>query len=211
MPQAFISYASADGDFAELTRNKLEWAGLQVWVDQGQLRAGEEWRNAIDDGIASSGSLIVVISTASSKSPYVTYEWAFALGKGKKIVPILLDPVDMHPRLEIFQYLDFSHRQNRPWDEFIQELKHTAEPRKKGAGPTGAQRETTNADYGIAKDQILEYLNEKKINLVSFEAVRTYIDPAYDDDFLMEVIRRHRGDLLRRVLEGGAKPGVGRK
>jgi len=30
---------------------KLEREGIQVWVDDQTIRAGDEWRNAIDEGI----------------------------------------------------------------------------------------------------------------------------------------------------------------
>ncbi len=56
--QAFMSYASTDAIFADLAKMKLKEAGVQVWIDQGALRAGEEWRNAIDEGISSSDVLM---------------------------------------------------------------------------------------------------------------------------------------------------------
>lgn len=86
MPQAFISYESSDANFADLLKLKLKDAGIDVWLDHGALRAGEEWRNAIDAGISSSEALLVVITPRSCKSPYVTYEWSFALGKGIRVI-----------------------------------------------------------------------------------------------------------------------------
>ena len=70
MAQAFISYASEDSIFADLVRMKLRDAGIDVWIDERQLRAGEEWRKAIDEGITSSGVVVVILTPASSKSYY---------------------------------------------------------------------------------------------------------------------------------------------
>jgi TIR domain len=49
MPQVFISYASHDAIFADLTKMKLHAASIQVWLDTGALHAGAEWRKAIDE------------------------------------------------------------------------------------------------------------------------------------------------------------------
>ena len=58
----------------------------------------------------------------STKSPYVTYEWAFALGNGKTIIPILIEDCEVHPRINILQYLDFKEGK-RPWDKLIERIK----------------------------------------------------------------------------------------
>jgi hypothetical protein len=62
MAQAFMSYASKDAIFADLARMKLEDAGIQVWIDDDALRAGDEWRNAIDQGISSTDVLLVMLT-----------------------------------------------------------------------------------------------------------------------------------------------------
>jgi CheY-like chemotaxis protein len=122
MPQAFMSYASEDAIFADLAKMKLNQAGVNVWIDRGALHAGEEWRNAIDVGISSSDVLLVIITPESCRSPYVTYEWAFALGKGIKVIPVLLKDSDTHPRLAVLQYLDFRNQRTLPWRELAQEI-----------------------------------------------------------------------------------------
>jgi CheY-like chemotaxis protein len=122
MAQAFMSYASKDAIFADLARMKLEDAGIQVWIDDGALRAGEEWRNAIDEGISSADVLLVMLTPQSCQSPYVTYEWAFALGKGIKVIPLLLEECEIHPRLAVVQYLDFRNQRTGPWQKLAKEI-----------------------------------------------------------------------------------------
>lgn len=132
MAQAFMSYSSKDAIFADLARMKLEGAGVQVWIDHDALRAGEEWRNAIDEGISSSDVLLVMLTPHSCQSPYVTYEWAFAIGKGIKVIPLLLDDCDIHPRLAVLQHLDFRNQRKGPWEELVKEIvKHSAASKAK--------------------------------------------------------------------------------
>src|SRR5262245_43740327 len=125
MGQVFISYASDDMVFMDLARMKLKEAGIQVWIDQSGVRAGDEWRQALDDAISSSQVVLAVITPESFKSAYVTYEWAFALGKGIKVIPVLYkgNTGDIHPRLAVLQYLDFRDTRAMPWDRLFKEIK----------------------------------------------------------------------------------------
>ena len=133
-PKIFISYSSADSDFAELMKMKLEGSDIIVWRDIHEIAAGEEWRNEIDFGLLSSDILIVLLTKNSAKSSYVTYEWAWAMGNGKNIIPILIEPCEIHPRIKVLQYLDFQDRK-RPWNTLIERV--TALHAKKSNSTSG--------------------------------------------------------------------------
>lgn len=120
-PKAFISYASEDRDFAELIKMKLESKGVEIWSDIHKIQPGDEWRKQIDYGLLNSDVVIVLLNTNSAKSSYVTYEWAFALGNGKKIIPLLLEECEIHPRMSVLQFVDFQH-QKRPWDQVVNRI-----------------------------------------------------------------------------------------
>ena len=94
----------------------------RVWVDTDGLRGGEEWRKNIDKAIRVASAVIVVLTPEAKLSEYVTYEWAFAVGAEVKVIPILLKQTNIHPRLELLQYLNFANRQNRPWEKLIEAL-----------------------------------------------------------------------------------------
>jgi hypothetical protein len=122
MPKVFISYSSSDSDFAELAKLKLQERDIEIWLDQGELHPGDDWRDGIDEGLLSSDALIVLLSEKSSASAYVTFEWAYALGKGAKVIPVQLQKAETHPRLEALQYLDFTNPRVRPWDKLYEEI-----------------------------------------------------------------------------------------
>jgi CheY-like chemotaxis protein len=122
MAHVFISYKREDVDFAENVSSRLEREGSDVWADS-KIAAGEEWRNAIDVAIRNSVALIVIMTPEAKASEYVTYEWAFAWGIGIKVIPIMLRPTTLHPRLEALQYLDFTNIKSRPWDRLIEEVR----------------------------------------------------------------------------------------
>jgi hypothetical protein len=62
------------------------------------------------------------MSPDSINSHYVTYEWAFAHGLGKPIIPLLYQKTDLHKKLSDLQYLDFTHRTIRPWDQLFERI-----------------------------------------------------------------------------------------
>ena len=115
----FVSYASEDSVFAELVKMKLNEAKLDVWLDQDKLDAGEEWRNEIDLGINESQAIILILTPHACKSEYVTYEWAYALGRKKNIIPLMYKKSKIHPRLSGMQYLDFTNNGKGPWDKLL--------------------------------------------------------------------------------------------
>ncbi|MGD1892588.1 MAG: TIR domain-containing protein [Cyclobacteriaceae bacterium] len=120
-PKVFISYSSSDNDFAELMKMKLEQSSINVWRDVHEISAGEVWRNEIDYGLLNSDTIIVILNKNSANSSYVTYEWSFALGNGKNIIPILMEECEIHPRMKVLQYFDFKG-QKRPWDKLIDRI-----------------------------------------------------------------------------------------
>jgi hypothetical protein len=123
----FISYKTEDVDFAENVKSRLKEAGFTAWLD-AEISAGEEWRTAIDRAMKDALALIVIMTPEAKVSEYVTYEWAFALGKGVKVIPVILRTTKLHPRLEVLQRLDFTNIKNRPWIKLIDETR-AASPR----------------------------------------------------------------------------------
>lgn len=210
MSHVFLSYSHEDHFFAELARIKLSEAGISVWVDQGQLKAGDEWRNSIDRGISDSYALVLALSPQSATSPFVTYEWASAMGKGKPIVPVRLSKCDLHPRLEVIQYLDFSTRGSQPWSlltETIREIEQDCELPEHDQSAETVDRSPSADEVDPIVKSILNYLNQRGYQMVSFERIRRRIDENLKDDQLKELIRNNRA-IFRKAKLRGNRPGL---
>ena len=119
----FISHDHDDADFAELLKLRLEKEGIACWIDSERLKVGQNWREEIDKAIEQSRAVVAVMTPEARRSEYVTYEWAFAWGKGKQIFPIMLKQTQLHPRLESLQYLNFTNHPTRPWSELVSSIK----------------------------------------------------------------------------------------
>jgi len=125
MRHVFISYCREDVDFAQTVEEKIKAAEFTTWRDL-DTRAGGDWRSEIDNGIKDAMAVVVVMSPQSAQSVYVSYEWAFALGAGVPVIPVLLNLAysALHPRLSTTQGIDFSG--NRAWDNLLTSLKDIA-------------------------------------------------------------------------------------
>lgn len=126
----FISYNSQNEDLAELVKMKLENEGFEVWKDTAQIGLGAEWRNEIDTGLINCDVIIVLLNAIAAKSAYVTYEWAFGLGNGKHIIPVITEECEVHPRIEMLQYLNFKNAQ-RPWEKLFDRIRKIKSSGKK--------------------------------------------------------------------------------
>ncbi len=60
MACVFISYSKADGDFAENLKSRVEKAGFDTWMYEDKLRAGDDWREEIDQAIREAFALVWV-------------------------------------------------------------------------------------------------------------------------------------------------------
>jgi HEAT repeat protein len=128
MAHVFVSYCHEDADFAQILAGKLRDAAFPVRMDLN-LSAGENWRTEIDGDLKGAFAVVLVMSAAAKASPYVNYEWAFAIGAGVPVLPLLLKlPADsLHPRLGVLQCLDFGNYQSRPWERLLESLRDFAE------------------------------------------------------------------------------------
>ena len=96
----FLSYASQDANAARRIAAALSVAGIEVWLDQSELRGGDVWDQKIRREIHDCSLFIPVISanTASRHEGYFRLEWNLADQRTEKmarnhvfVVPVCLD------------------------------------------------------------------------------------------------------------------------
>lgn len=205
MPTVFLSYSAKDHYFAELAVIKLAEAGINLWRDQGQLRAGSEWRGGIERVISDSLAVVVALSENSAESSYVTFEWAYGLGKAKTVVPLKLEACKVHPRLEPIQYLDFSVPGSLPWNlliERIREIEADATSQEDLAAASAVE-EQPHLDPTVSA--IVGYLNQRGYQMVSYDRIRRRINPDLTDDALDTLVDSNSSVFRHAVLKEGKK------
>jgi hypothetical protein len=120
--QYFFSYSRKDADFVIKLAGDLKKAGLNVWVDQLDILPGARWDDSIEKGLRDASSMLVVLSETSIQSENVMDEVSYALGKGKRVVPLLIHNCDVPFRLARLQYIDFTKDYTSAFQHLVQTL-----------------------------------------------------------------------------------------
>lgn len=109
----FLSYAHKDSEIARCIRDCLENRGHEVWIDEEQIKTGDDWREKIADGLYQSNGVVSCLSKAAVREEGVCRdELAIAVGiRGNNIKTILLEKeeiVDPPASVSHIQWLDMS-------------------------------------------------------------------------------------------------------
>ena len=99
---AFLSYASRDGEVAERLCRELEAGGITVWMAPRDVPAGANYADAIVRALNACRTLVVVLSAHSVGSAHVGKEIERASSKRRPILAVRLDDVALTPALEYF-------------------------------------------------------------------------------------------------------------
>lgn len=128
MAHVFIAFRRGDGGsiaaLREQLREQLRGAGFEVWMDAAP-DADEPWRNEVDSAIRAAFACVVILTPAADESKFVTYEWACAWGAGLPVIPVVIEPAALHPRLAALRPLDFTR--SEPWDALIARVQDAAQ------------------------------------------------------------------------------------
>ena len=107
----FISYPSKEEQYALTLANDLINDGFAVWVDQlGGIKPGDDWANAIEQGIEHAVAMICMMSPAYAQSRWCMAELQRGLSHPNKIpvFPVRLKTVPAPLGTERIQWVDFT-------------------------------------------------------------------------------------------------------
>ncbi len=126
----FLSHSSKDKAFVRRLAIDLHQEGIEPWLDEMELRAGESL-TALETGIRNAGCLVVVLSKAANQSDWVKreIEMARAMG-GVRILPVLIEDIVGPWQFEM-AFTDFRVRSDyrRALYQLVNEIKCLPKPR----------------------------------------------------------------------------------
>lgn len=93
MSHVFISYSRRDVEIVNQFVEAMTRAGIEIWIDREDIRAGNSWRVQIVEAIDTCGAFVLMLSGASALSPNVHKEVILAQDSGRTIFPVMLEPV----------------------------------------------------------------------------------------------------------------------
>lgn len=103
----FLSYASADRAAADAVCAALEARGIVCWMAPRDVRAGEDWGEAILTAIGRAHAMVLVLSRHTAGSVHVRNEVVTAVSQGLALVPVRIE--DCQPGGALRLHLAGSH------------------------------------------------------------------------------------------------------
>jgi WD40 repeat protein len=94
MADLFFSYSRADSEYVVRLADDLRERGKEVWIDTEGLTDAEVFPQALRSAIEGADVFVAIISPESVSSRFCQTEVSHAEQLGKRIVPVLLRPVD---------------------------------------------------------------------------------------------------------------------
>lgn len=119
MARLFVSYSRTDEVFARRIATSLSQMGADIWIDLRDIPAGMKWSSAIQQGLDICDAMILIVSPSSMGSPNVEDEWQDYRDRGKTIIPVLIQPTELHYQLRRLQYINFAQL---PYDMALTQL-----------------------------------------------------------------------------------------
>ncbi len=98
--KVFISYASADREWAEKLYRELVGAAFEVWLDAMSLFPGDNWYLEAGEALRDADAMVVLLSPAAAEADSVGRDVQYALGSERfrdRLIPVLLQPSDKIP------------------------------------------------------------------------------------------------------------------
>lgn len=151
MMKCFFSYSRTDAEFVLKLAKDLKQKGLDVWLDQIDIQPGSRWDASVEMALNDSECMLVVLSDASVKSENVLDEVSYAIKKGKKVIPLLIDNCEVPFRIARFQQIDFT----KNYDAGLSLLTRTLQ--------SGSRNEMINDPMGNGNDPTPRKRNLKPI------------------------------------------------
>ncbi len=104
----FLSYSRKDKEFALSLHKRLEEAGIDVWIDQADMKGGQKSHEQISGAIRVSDKLLLVLSEASMCSQWAHTEIRWALRAERESGERKLFPIGLvdYERLKAWECFD---------------------------------------------------------------------------------------------------------
>lgn len=107
----YVSYTYTDENWAMALAENLQRLGLNVWVDQWELRPGDHWPSRLEDGLQSADTVVAVVGREWSRSHWAGEEFAAALAADRagrlRVIPVIVEDVVLPPQVASLSFADF--------------------------------------------------------------------------------------------------------
>lgn len=130
MKRFFLSCCQQDLDIAHQVKAEIEKWGYSVLLESTKFSTSQHtWPTEIDQGIREAVGLLVIVTPEAINCEFVSYEWAFALGAQRPVLPLIFSPTTLPRRLRPLFSLDCTS--TPPWEtiaDVLQDMSNESSP-----------------------------------------------------------------------------------
>lgn len=111
-PWVFFSYSHADAEIVRAVARSLERFEVRVWIDQQELRVGDQMFDEIRSGLNRADAFVFFASKNAARSSWAIHEVEYAASRritesgAAPVIPVVLDDVQLPPYLRDVLYVD---------------------------------------------------------------------------------------------------------
>ena len=181
MPEsaAFISYAREDLFLAERIRRGLIEYHLPVFQDLNSIRPGDDFRDAIAQGLRNTRCVVVLLSRHSIQSKEVLIEVEMAKRAGLPVVPVILDqaavdkPNPLHHQIADLQWIYYPQNNGGPKGTLAPVIRAV----RRRWHPTAPVIAFSNLKGGVGKTTLAAHLSSCLSHLNQLSILMIDLDP----------------------------------
>lgn len=114
MTQVFLSYSEKERALMERIANILMRESFTVWTNKTDIQSGADFTESINRGIEEADNVVFLMSAASLQSQYCQMELSHAFSVKKRVIPLLIEQVDLEQipiELRTLQFIEFTEQQ----------------------------------------------------------------------------------------------------
>lgn len=119
LPQVFVSYSSRQADLAHTLSRSINEAGYTTWIAPESIATGANYQEAIPMAINGARLMLLLLTEDAQQSKWVQKEVGSAIGAGKLLLPMQLEPFAINPQ---FRFLLEGEQIFPAWQIHRQEL-----------------------------------------------------------------------------------------
>ena len=102
--RAFLSYQQPYERYVGKLTESLRKEGTKVWISKDRIKPGDSWKKEIRAAMDDADTFIILLGKDLSQN--TIYEIKLAKEKGKRIIPVLLEDIQLPPDLSDIKYVD---------------------------------------------------------------------------------------------------------
>jgi hypothetical protein len=170
MSDIFISYSRKDMEIVDRFTHVLEGAGMDVWLDREDIKAGNSWRVQIVEAIDVCEAFVLMLSANSAASANVHKEVILAQDSGRPTYVVMLEIVRLPAEIRYpLAGLQFINVPLLGFEKSVQQLTNVLKPHQKKITAKGedSHKQTELVIQGI---ELSAFDEEKQKQLLAFVA-----------------------------------------